>query len=296
MVTRRIAEAEEINRMIMLGENQYGKSRVRVMKVEKDGDRHEVFEWNVEVWLKGDFTRCFDDGDNSLILPTDTMKNTVYSLARASTAKTMEDFAIELATHFITSQPQVEEAGASIRATLWKHIEAGGQQYGTAFIQSGPAIDTVSVTYSRGGTPSVTSGLANIAILKTAKSGFAGYIKDRLTTLKETHDRLLGTLAAVEWKYAMSKVKYADARVCITDALLSTFAQHDSLSVQQTLFAMGKAALEAVPEITEIRLQMPNKHCNLVDLSVFGQDNPNHIFVPTDEPHGSIEAYVRRGN
>jgi len=296
MVTRLIAEAEGINRMITLGENQYGKSRVRVMKVEKDGDRHEVFEWNVEVWLKGDFTSCFDDGDNSFILPTDTMKNTVYSLARVSKAATIEEFASELVTHFICSQPQVDEAGASIRATLWKHIEAGGQQHGTAFIQSGPAIDTVSVTYSRGGMPSVSSGFTNMAILKTAKSGFAGYIKDRLTTLKETHDRLLGTLATAEWKYAMSEVKYADTRACITDALLSTFAEHDSLSVQQTLFAMGKAALEAAPEITEIRLQMPNKHCNLVDLSAFGQDNPNHIFVPTDEPHGSIEAAVRRGN
>ena len=280
--------------MITLGENQYGKSRVRVMRVERDGDRHEVFEWNVEVWLKGDFTSCFDDGDNSLILPTDTMKNTVYSLARASRAKTIEDFAIELATHFITTQPQVDEAGASIRATLWKHIEAGGRQHGAAFLQVGPANDTVTVTYIRGGTLSVTSGFANMAILKTAKSMFAGYIKDRLTTLKETHDRLLGTLATADWKYAKPEVKYADARACITDALLSTFAEHDSLSVQQTLFAMGKAALEAAPEIAEIRLQMPNKHCNLVDLSAFGQDNPNHIFVPTDEPHGSIEACVRR--
>lgn len=282
--------------MIKLGENQYGKSRVRVMKVEKDGDRHEVFEWNVGVWLKGEFLKCFEDGDNSLILPTDTMKNTVYSLARASKAATIEEFATELVTYFITSQPQVDEAGANIRATLWKHIEACGQRHGTAFIQSGPAIDTVSVTYSRAGMPSVSSGFANMAILKTAKSGFAGYIKDRLTTLKETHDRLLGTLAAAEWKYAMPEVKYVNARACIMDALLSTFAEHDSLSVQQTLFAMGKAALEAAPEIAEIRLQMPNKHCNLVDLSAFGQDNPNHIFVPTDEPHGSIEACVRRGN
>jgi urate oxidase len=291
-----IAEVEEVNWMVTLGENQYGKSRVRVMKVEKFGDRHEVFEWNIEVWLKGDFTSCFDGGDNSLILPTDTMKNTVYSLARASRAKTIEEFAAELVRHFVTTQPQVNQAGASIRATLWKHIDAGGKQHGTAFIQSGPAVDTVSVTYLRDGMPSVTSGFANMAILKTAKSAFAGYIKDKLTTLKETHDRLLGTLATAEWRYAMSEVKYADARACITDALLSAFAEHDSLSVQQTLFAMGKAALKAASEITEIRLQMPNKHCNLVDLSAFGQDNPNHIFVPTDEPHGSIEACVRREN
>jgi len=282
--------------MITLGGNQYGKSRVRVMKVERYGDRHEVFEWNVEVWLKGDFVRCFEDGDNSLILPTDTMKNTVYSLARASKAGSPEEFAIELVTHFIDMQPQVDEAGASIRAALWKHIDAGGRQHPTAFIQAGPAIGTTTVTYSRGGAPAVASGFADMAILKTAKSAFAGYIKDRWTTLRETHDRLLGTLAVAEWKYNGLNAGFTDARACITDALLSTFAEHDSLSVQQTLFAMGKAALEAVPAIREIRLQMPNKHCNLVDLSAFGQDNPNHIFVPTDEPHGSIEAVVRREN
>jgi urate oxidase len=280
--------------MITLGENQYGKSRVRVMKVEKYGDRHEVFEWNVEVWLKGDFVRCFKDGDNSLILPTDTMKNTVYSLARVSKAASPEEFAIELVTNFIDTQSQVDEVGASIRATLWKHIDAGGQQHLTAFIQAGPAIETANATYSRGGAPAVGSGFADLAILKTAKSAFAGYMKDKWTTLKETDDRLLGTMASAEWKYDGLNRGFADARASITDALLHTFAEHDSLSVQQTLFAMGRAALEAVAAVKEIRLQMPNKHCNLVDLSAFGQDNPNYVFVPTDEPHGSIEAVVRR--
>ncbi len=280
--------------MITLGENQYGKSRVRVTKIERYGDRHEVFEWNVEVWLKGDFMKCFEDGDNSRILPTDTMKNTVYSVARASKAVTIEDFASELVTHFVTTQPQVDEAGATIRATLWKHMDAGGDQYPTAFVQEGSAIGTTIVTYPRGGAVSVGSGFEGLAILKTAKSAFAGFLKDRLTTLKETHDRLLGTLATAEWEYASSGLDYAALRANITDVLLKVFAEHDSLSVQQTLFAMGKAALEAVPEISAIRLQMPNKHCNLVDLSAFGQDNPNHIFVPTDEPHGSIEACLRR--
>jgi urate oxidase len=282
--------------MITLGENQYGKSRVRMMKVERYGDRHQVFEWNVDIWLKGDFTQCFEDGDNSLILPTDTMKNTVYSIARASKAVTIEEFATDLVTHFIQSQPQVDEAGARIHATLWRHIEAGGHQHLTAFVQAGEAIETVTVTYKRGGAAAVTSGFTGLAILKTAKSVFAGYLKDRLTTLKETHNRLLGTLATAEWVYSATIPDFAAARVRITDALMDAFAEHDSLSVQQTLFAMGGAALEAAPEITEIRLQMPNKHCNLVDLSAFGQDNPNRIFVPTDEPHGSIEACVRRGH
>ena len=280
--------------MIELGENRYGKSRVRVMKVDREGPRHAVYEWNVEVWLRGDFTTCFEDGDNSRILPTDTMKNTVYYLARGSKASTPEQFATELVTYLLSNNAQVDEAGASIGATPWEHISAGGEEHGTAFIQTGAAIDTATVTYPRAGRPATASGFRNLGILKTAKSGFAGYIRDKLTTLKETDDRLFGTLAAGEWKYVTDEVDYSAARAKIMDALLLSFARHDSLSVQQTLFAMGKAALEAEPSISEIKLSMPNKHCNLVDLSPLGLDNPNHIFVPTDEPHGSIEACVRR--
>jgi len=280
--------------MITLGENRYGKSRVRVMKVERSGALHTVHEWNVEVWLRGDFASCFEDGDNRRILPTDTMKNTVYYLARASKSESPEGFATELVTYLLGRNAQVDEAGASVASTPWKPIDAGGQKHGTAFIQSGGYIDTATVTYARGREPAVTSGFTGLAILKTAKSGFAGYIRDPLTTLKETSDRLLGTLASGEWKYSADGLDYTAVRAKIMEALLNTFAVHDSLSVQQTLYAMGKAALEADPEVAEIHLSMPNKHCNLVDLSPFGVDNPNHIFVPTDEPHGSIDACVRR--
>jgi len=278
--------------MIVLGENRYGKSRVRLMKVERNGEFHEVYEWDVAVWLKGDFSSCFENGDNSSILPTDTMKNTVYSLARKSTSTAIEDFAKEVVSYFIANNPQVDEAGVHIKANSWKHIG----DHPTAFVRSGPAVEIATVTYSRKASISITSGFENLSILKTTNSEFAGYIKGHLTTLKETSDRLLGTQAEAEWKYAASQVDLVGSRRKIMEALLNTFAAHHSLSVQQTLFAMGKAALEAAPEISEIRLSMPNKHCNLVDLSAFGQDNPNYIFVPTDEPHGSIEACVRRSN
>jgi urate oxidase len=282
--------------MTTLGENRYGKSRVRVMKVERQRERHRVHEWNVEVWLKGDFQSCFEDGDNSRILPTDTMKNTVYYLARLSKGTTIEGFATELVRYLVENNPQVGEAGASISAAPWLPLFVRGQHHGSAFMQAGGARDTTTVTLARDAGAKVVSGFKDLAILKTAKSGFAGYIKDKLTTLKESNDRLFGTLAAGEWPYTTASVDYKAARRRILDTLLNTFAVHDSLSVQQTLYAMGSAALEAEPAISEIHLSMPNKHCNLVDLTPLGLDNPNHIFVPTDEPHGSIEATVRRTN
>jgi urate oxidase len=279
---------------IVLGENRYGKSRVRVMKVTRDGAAHHVNEWDVEVWLQGDFTECFKAGDNSRVLPTDTMKNTVYSLARASSAVTIEDFGKELVTHFIESDPHAGLAGVRILSTPWRHIEADGETYATAFTHDGDSKETTVVTYSRDSGILVVSGFEEKWLLKTANSAFHGFLKDRLTTLKETSDRLFGTLAKAEWQYSGTELDYKILRPSVQSSLLKAFARHDSLSVQQTLYAMAEAALNDVSEISEIKLSMPNKHCNLVDLSPFDQDNPNLIFVPTDEPHGSIEAIVRR--
>jgi urate oxidase len=264
------------------------------MKVERDGAQHRVFEWSVEVWLTGNFTSCFLDGDNSAILPTDTMKNTVYSLARGSSARNIEEFAIELVTYFTATQPQIDGAGASIRSASWSPIESHAGKHPAAFIQTGPDIATATATRSRNAAAHVISGLDQITILKTAGSAFSGFRQDKLTTLKETEDRLLGTVMTANWTHTRGSSDFDEVRARVHEALLAIFAGHDSKSVQQTLYAMGKAALVAAPEISEIHLSMPNKHCNLVDLSPFGQDNPNHIFVPIDEPHGDIQATVRR--
>jgi urate oxidase len=280
---------------IVLGENRYGKSRVRLMKVTRGGGVHHVTEWNVEVWLSGDFHECFADGDNSRILPTDTMKNTVYSLGRASSAASMEAFAIELVSHFTETNPHADGAEVRIQSTPWKHISTESEDFPTAFTHAADKFDTTAVTFSRTGGLKVVSGFEKLWLLKTAQSGFAGYMKDRLTTLKETHDRLFGTLANASWAYSdTTAIDFNSVRARAESTLLAAFAGHNSLSVQQTLYAMAEAALKSVSEIAEVHLFMPNKHCNRVDLSAFGQDNPNQIFVPTDEPHGSIEAVVRR--
>lgn len=282
--------------MIALGDNQYGKSRVRLMKVERDDGQHCVFEWNVEVWMIGDFRDCFLKGDNSLILPTDTMKNTVYSLARRSSARTIEEFATELAAYFLASQPQINATGAHISSVNWRPIETYAGTHKAAFIQAGPEIETATVTQARDGAVKVLSGMDQTPILKTAQSAFTGFKRDNLTTLKQTDDRLLGTVMKAEWTHNNPISKFDAVRARVRESLLATFGGHDSKSIQQTLYAMGEAALLAAPEISAIHISMPNKHYNLADLAPFGQDNPNHIFIPTDEPHGAIQATVRRVN
>lgn len=280
--------------MIALGENRYGKSRVRLVRVKRGKDRHDFREWTLEILLEGDFESCFTDGDNSKILPTDTMKNTVYSLARKSAAGSMEEFAKEMIDFLLSRNPQVTRAEISVAEKLWERAVTRGKPHPTTFVQSSGERQTTKVSRAQKGKFAIASGLEDLVIMKTAGSGFEGYIEDSLTTLPPTSDRLLGTALRANWNYASAEADFNKLRAKIREILLAVFAEHDSKSVQHTLYAMGEAVLKGVAEVSEIELTMPNIHCLLVDLSRFGQDNPNEIFVPTDEPHGYIEARVRR--
>jgi len=280
--------------MIEIAENRYGKSRVRLMKVTRHPHGHDLSEWTVQVLLKGDFDSAHVDGDNSKILPTDTMKNTVYSIARSSAATTMEDYAKELADFLLSRNPQVSSAAITIESTMWKHLTVDHKPHPSAFMRGSAEVQTTIVERAQNGPFQIHSGLNNLTILKTTDSGFEGYIKDPLTTLPETKDRILATAMRAEWHYTSAALNFESARSVIRETMLRTFANHKSKSVQHTLYAMAESALEAIPEIDDIEITMPNKHCLLVDLSRFGQDNPNQIFVPTDEPSGYIEARLRR--
>jgi len=280
--------------MARLGENRYGKSRVRLSRITRHGNHHEFNEWTVRVLLHGDFETSFTEADNSKILPTDTMKNTVYAVARDSKSVTLEEFAMELGDYLLNNNPQVSKVSIEVDEKAWERMIVDGKPDDTTFKLGGPELHTTHAVREVGGEWRISSGIDGLVILKTTKSAFTGYIRDKLTTLKPATDRIFGTQATVQWSYIDSSTSFASARVRIQSALLKEFAAHHSMSVQHTLFDMGKAALAAAPEISSITLTMPNLHHLLADLSAFGQDNPNHIFVPIDEPHGYIEATIER--
>lgn len=280
--------------MVKLSENKYGKSRIRLMKVKRDRHPHLVVDWTVSVLFRGDYDTCFTRGDNTNVLPTDTMKNTVYSLARKSTSAGMEEFAIELARHFQKGNPEVFEVTIEIAEKTWAPLSIDGKSETSTFVQSAQEIQTVELILIRNSDPVLTCGLKSLVLLKTAHSQFAGFKRDALTTLKETTDRLLGTNVTCRWKYQSGRVSFDQLRSKVRKTILAEFAHHHSLSVQHTLYAMAERVLDTMTEIAEITLILPNRHCLLVDLSPFGQDNPNEIFLPVDEPHGYIEATLRR--
>lgn len=280
--------------MARLGENRYGKSRVRLSRITRHGGRHDFQEWTVRILLRGDFESSFTQADNRKILPTDTMKNAVYSVARDSKSATIEEFATELGDYLFGNNPQVSSVAIEIEEKAWERMSCDGAGEPTAFKLGGSERNTVAAIREQGGEWAITSGVDGLTILKTAKSAFTGYIRDRLTTLQPATDRILGTSATIAWDYSARAPDYSAVRARIVGALLRTFAAHDSMSVQHTLYDMGQAALDAAPEIARIKLTMPNLHHLLADLKPFGQDNPNHIFVPVDEPHGYIEATIER--
>lgn len=269
----------------------YGKTRVRLLQVLRDYDKHEIVEVEVTVLLEGHLAESFTAGDNSRVLPTDTIKNTVYVLARERPIKSIEAFAGQLGHHFLDRLHHIRTVRVEIEQTPWARIA----EHGGAFVQSARERRTSRVEIERESVR-IVSGLRDLQILKTSKSAFAGYLKDEFTTLPETQDRLLGTVLDADWTFARgtNDLDFNQLHCAIRAMLLDVFAQHESLSVQHTLYAMAEQVLKAFDPLEEIHLKMPNKHCLLFDLARFGLDNPNQVFVPTDEPSGLIEARVSR--
>lgn len=283
---------------VRLIQNNYGKSRVRLLKVARHSDEsgapHEIQEITVNIAFEGDFDAAHTEGDNSLVLPTDTMKNTVYALAsQTHEIEEIETFAQRLANYFLKNNSQVNRVTIEIIEHGWTRILADGEPHEHSFIKSGDEKRTARINAARDSV-TIESGVEDLILLKTTKSGFVGFIKDRYTTLPETTDRIFSTSIKAIWRYADAEAATGETWRGVRQTIIETFAAHDSLSVQHTLYAMGGAVLEKFPDIAEISFSLPNIHYLPVDLARFGLENDNRIFLPTSEPHGLIEARLTR--
>ena len=276
-----------------LGPNQYGKAEVRLVHVDRSTPRHVITDLTVTTQLRGDFADTHLTGDNAAVVPTDSQKNAVYALAREFGIASPEEFAIRLGRYFVDTFEQVHGARIAVDQHAWDRLGAGGQEHDHAFSRAGAERRTTVVTLD-GDQLWVVSGLGDLVVLKSTGSQFHGFPRDRYTTLAETTDRILATAVTARWRYAQNGIDFGAAWAAARTAMLETFASTESLALQQTLYGMGTAAMDAVPEICEVRLSMPNKHHFLVDLEPFGLDNPNTVFYAADRPYGLIEGSVRR--
>jgi urate oxidase len=281
----------------VLTDLSYGKSRIRLTKVTRHTDRHEIRELTIDIALEGDFASSYTSGDNRLVLPTDTMKNVAYALAREHPLDSLERFGIDLAQHFLGQHAHVSAATVRLAEQPLERIAVAGMAHPHAFLGTRSERRISTVCHSRAGLR-VESGLDGLFLLKTAESAFTGFLRDRYTTLQETSDRILATVLEAQWLYATagsgSGLDWNSAHTLIRETLLAAFAGHASLSAQHTLHAMGAAVLEACADVDQITLVLPNKHRLLAALEPFGLDNPGAVFVATDEPHGMITGTLRR--
>ncbi|MGH9683372.1 MAG: factor-independent urate hydroxylase [Candidatus Acidiferrales bacterium] len=279
---------------IELAENSYGKSRIRLLRVFREKDRHDIRELAISIAFEGDFETAHTKGDNRKILPTDTMKNTVYALARQYPLESLENFGLHLIEHFLTYNPQISRVRVRASENLWARIPVGGKPHAFAFTRAGEEKRTAELDGSREKT-AIRAGIEDLIVLKTAKSAFDSFLHDPYTTLKDDRNRILATSIRANWLYASDEIEFGTVWHGVRKALIESFAEHDSESLQHTLYAMGEAVLNSVDCVREIHFSLPNKHFNSIDLAPFGLDNPGEVFLPTDEPHGLIRATVRRG-
>jgi len=280
------------NSTITLGANNYGKAKVRLVKVTRTPGRHVLKDLTVRVALEGDFVDAHVTGDQSNVVATDTMKNTVYALAKDHLTGASEAYGLALASHFLHFL-QVGRATVTIAEHRWSRLSVDGAPSDHAFMRTGELTRSAVISATREGT-TVDAGIEDLVVMKTTKSGFAGFPRDRFTTLMDTDDRIMATKVSASWRYDRTDLEFDAMYHAVSKTILDVFAEHFSPAVQTSIWLMGEAVLQRHPSVSQISFALPNLHHWLVDLAPFGMTNDKEIYVATTEPYGLIEATIQR--
>jgi urate oxidase len=272
---------------VPLADDRYGKSEVRLVKLERGPERHELRDLTVDVMLEGDFDAVHTEGDNTGLVATDTMRNVVYALAADRPLDSLPDFAEALVEHF-RAYPSVTGALVRLREHPWRRLRPHAWERGTG----GTRIEEVRADPGGMGH---SAGIEDLLVLRSSGSAFEGFDRDRFTTLPETDDRILATVVTATWDYSDASGELEPEWGRVRDTLLASFTDHHSPSVQFTLHRMGEAVLESHPQVERIRLSLPNRHHLPFDVARFGIEDRGEVFHATTEPFGLIEATVERG-
>jgi urate oxidase len=274
--------------------SRYGKGRVRVMRLTREGDHHTPRELNLTVLMKGAFDAAWTSGDNRACVATDSVKNICNVVAARNLSLDKEAFVEALAKTFLDTYPQIEELHVDATETRWLRHSVDGAPHGHTFTLDGNGTGYVGLVASRAGAV-LRSGLRGFTFMKTTRSGWVDFVDDQYRTLPDTTDRIAATAMDATWTWSGVPADYAAANARVLDRLIAVFGTTVSLGVQDSMYRMGEAVLAAIPEIAEIGFAMPNKHYVPINLAPFGLENSGTVFLPTDEPHGQIEATIGRG-
>lgn len=274
---------------VVLGKNQYGKAENHVVRIDRATDRHEIRDLVVTSQLRGDLEAVHTEGDNAHCVPTDTQKNTVFAFAQQYGIESPEQFLLKLADHFTGEFEWITGGRWAAQEHAWNRID----DHDHCFVQNKDEVRT-AVVVAEGASRTVISGFKDLTVLKSTESGFTGYPKDQYTTLPETEDRIMSTDVATRWRYNTTDVDFDAVYADVKKIILSKFTDHYSRALQETLYLMGKAVIEAHPQIDEIKFSCPNKHHFVYDLGFCDLPNHNETHYAADRPFGLIEATVQR--
>lgn len=268
-----------------LADNRWGKSEVRLSKVFPGDEADDFVDLTIQVLLRGAVGPAHTEGDNSRVVPTDTMRNTVYGLAQEHLSRDLERFGEEVCRHFL-DKSGITQAAVTIRESIWSRQSAQG------FIGGGSELRTTQIV--RGLAESSSAGVEGLVVLKTGGSAFAGFPSDEFTVLPERSDRLLATSITAEWAYERLPADTSATWSKVRSTLIDHFFSDWSASVQHQGYLMGEAILAGVPEIAEISLRLPNQHHLPFDLTRFDIEWDDTVFHPVSEPYGDIYLTVTR--
>lgn len=272
--------------MTRLSDNTWGKSSVRVSKIHRGEETDDFSDLTVQILLRGDVEAAYREGDNAAVLPTDTMRNTVYGLAQEHLTGDLEAFAGLLVDHFL-AKDGIDGAAVEIEARRWERAGSHG------FV-GGSAERRVARLEADADTRSVSAGIEGLVVLKTTGSAFSGFPRDQYTVLPEADDRLLSTTISARWLYAEMPADTTSAWETARQTILDRFFADWSASVQHQGWLMAEAVLTAVPEMTEIEFRLPNQHHLGFGLDRFGVEDQGVVFHPVSEPYGDIRFKVTR--
>ncbi|CAI5507597.1 unnamed protein product [Closterium sp. Naga37s-1] len=218
---------------VELTRHQHGKSRVRLGRVWRRGGEHAMVEWSIDIALASKADASFLGDDCSAVVATDTMKNTVYVLAKQCASELPPElFAIKLGRHFVSFYDVVTAASIRIVEQPWQRVHVGGQPHDHGFTL-GRERRVAEVEVDAAGQHRVKAGVEEYSVLKTTQSGFEGFVRDQNTLLPDTRERILATTVQATWSYSREPLcvtaAYSAAKAAFTDF------HPDLLSPQPTL-------------------------------------------------------------
>jgi urate oxidase len=275
--------------MTTLSSHSYGASHIRLLRITRRGDRHDLRDLVISVNVEGEVADAFTKGDNELLLPADTLRNTVHAIARDVKLAEIEHIGLALAQHFMEHQPQFTRVRVELSEQPWARLPVGGRAQGQAFTTMSGERRTAAVT-SNGSRVSVVAGIEDFTIMKTSGAAFEGYLSDQFTTIEAVPDRVLSVTADAHWTYLHEEIAFGPTWQGVRQLLIEAFVEELSRSVEHSAHAMAEIALSSYVDLGDVTVRLRQRSLPLVELAQFGLDNPHVLFRPEEAPELTAEV------